>query len=355
VASAGLDQLLVGDLVRPGDSTREGAASLIWLTGFSGTSGLALVGPGLLIFATDFRYGERAASEVPEPFEVLIAERRLLPELGEHLRGRVGFDEANTSVTVHRKLAALAGERAELVPAASLVADLRRTKDSVERGAIAEAARLTDAVYESIEELGLTGRTEREVALAAEVRMRELGAEGPAFPPIVAAGPNGALPHAEPSERRIEPGELVTIDIGATLDGYCADCTRTLAAGHAPDGEAAAIYEVVLEAQLAALDATRVSARARAVDAAAREIITAAGYGAEFGHGVGHGVGIEVHEAPRLSQASEDELLEGDVVTIEPGVYVPKRFGVRIEDLVIVSGDGHENLSSRPKALTTVG
>jgi Xaa-Pro aminopeptidase len=355
VASKGLDQLLVGDLVHPGDSTRESSAALIWLTGFGGTSGMALVGPEVRMFATDFRYAERAEAEVPSSFQRLTAERQLVDELGPHLRGRVGFDPATTSVETHGKLAELIGDGTELVPEAELLAGLRRSKDETELQAIAEAARLTDEVYLSIEQTGLTGRSEREVAIAAEVRMRELGAEAVAFPPIVASGTNGALPHAEPTARAIEAGDLVTIDLGAIADGYASDCTRTLAAGKRPSDEAAAVYELVLEAQLAGLASLRAGAPARDVDAAARDVIVAGGHGEEFGHGLGHGVGIQVHEPPRLSKLSEDELCSGDVVTVEPGVYVAGRFGVRIEDLVVITEDGYENLSGRPKELQVVG
>jgi Xaa-Pro aminopeptidase len=182
--------------------------------------------------------------------------------------------------------------------------------------------------------------------------MRELGAE-PSFPTIVAAGPNGALPHAEPGEREIGRGELVVFDMGAKLDGYCSDGTRTFATGE-PGEPAREVYELVREAQEAALDAVRAGAKAEDVDSVARERIAAAGHGERFGHGLGHGVGLEVHEEPRVSQRSEDVLAAGEVVTIEPGVYLPGELGVRIEDLVVVTEDGHRNLSGLPKALRIV-
>jgi Xaa-Pro aminopeptidase len=354
VAERGLDQLLVGDLVRPGDSERAGTANLRYLTGFTGTSGLCLLGPDDRIFVTDFRYVERAAREVPESFERVRAERQLLPAVAERMRGQVGFDDANTSVRTLGKLRELAPDGVELVPAAGLVERLRRSKDGREVEAIAAAARLADEVYEWTLERGLVGRAERDVALAAAQRMRELGAEDPAFPPIVASGTNGALPHHEASDREIEPGELVVIDMGAIVDGYCSDCTRTLATGEIPD-EAHEVYELVREAQSAALAEVAAGVAASAVDAAARELIADAGHGDEFGHGVGHGVGIEVHEAPRLGTSSDEELVAGDVVTIEPGVYVAGGFGVRIEDLVVVEPDGARNLSSLPKELQVVG
>jgi Xaa-Pro aminopeptidase len=303
---------------------------------------------------TDFRYVERAARELPAGFERMRADRQLLPAVAERMRGRVGFDDANTSVRSLAKLEELAPAAVELVPAAGLVERLRRSKDDREVDAIAAAARLTDEVYEWTLGRGLAGRTEREVELATEQRMRELGAEDPAFPAIVAAGPNSALPHHEASEREIEPGELVVIDMGAIVDGYCSDCTRTFATGEIAD-EAGEVYELVREAQAAALEAVSAGVGAAEVDAAAREPIAEAGHGDEFGHGVGHGVGIEVHEAPRLGTSSDDELVAGDVVTIEPGVYVAGSFGVRIEDLVVVEPGGARNLSSFPKQLQIVG
>ncbi|HEX3562694.1 MAG TPA: M24 family metallopeptidase, partial [Solirubrobacterales bacterium] len=175
----------------------------------------------------------------------------------------------------------------------------------------------------------------------------------PSFPPIVAAGENGALPHAEPGDREIGAGELLVFDMGALLDGYCSDCTRTFATGD-PGDEAREVYELVQRAQAASLEAVRPEATGKEVDAVAREIISEAGHGDRFGHGLGHGVGLEVHEGPRLATTSEDDLSEGNVVTVEPGVYLPGRFGVRIEDLVVVSGDGYRNLSGLPKDLQIV-
>jgi Xaa-Pro aminopeptidase len=196
------------------------------------------------------------------------------------------------------------------------------------------------------------GRTERDVARACEARLRELDAES-SFPPIVAAGENGALPHAEPGEREIAADELVVFDMGALLDGYCSDCTRTFATGD-PGEEAQEVYDLVLTAQLAALAAIRAGASSKEVDAVPREMIAEAGHGDHFGHGLGHGVGLEVHEGPRLATTSEDELRSGNVVTVEPGIYLPGRFGVRIEDLVVLTEDGYRNLSGLPKDLQIV-
>jgi Xaa-Pro aminopeptidase len=349
----GLDLLLVGDLVRPGDSGRDAIANLRWLTGFRGTSGLAVVGLDERVFLTDFRYVERAAREVPGDFERVTAERELLGGLASRLRGRVGYDDAHTSVKSLRKLEELAPKGVELVAAGGLVERLRRQKDEGELEAIAEAARLADEVYEWTFERGVVGRAEREIMLAAHQRMRELGAEDPSFPAIVASGENSPLPHHDSSEREVRAGELLLIDMGAIVDGYCSDCTRTVATGEVDD-EMREVYELVRSAQKKGLEAIRAGVGGREADSVAREPIAAAGYGDNFGHGLGHGVGLEVHEAPRLSQRSDETLQPGDVVTVEPGIYLPGRFGIRIEDLVTVTQDGCRNFSNLPKDLRVV-
>lgn len=353
VAERGLDQLLVGDLVRPGDSGPDAIANVRWLTGFSGTSGLAIVGPEERTFITDFRYAERAERDVNSGFDRATAASQLIPEAAGRLHGRVGFDDAHTSVKVLERLRETADGDVELVAAGGIVEKLRRMKDAGEIETMAEAAQVADAVFEWLCEWGFAGKTEAEVALAAEVRMRELGAEGPSFPPIVAAGAHGAVPHHEPADHQIQPGELLLIDMGAKVRGYCSDCTRTFAVGEVDDEERE-VYELVLEAQEAGLAAVRSGVRGKAADAAARQVIEAAGHGERFGHGLGHGVGLEIHEPPRLGKTSDDVLEAGDAVTVEPGVYVPGRFGVRIEDLVIVGGEGCRILSGFTKELRVV-
>jgi Xaa-Pro aminopeptidase len=341
VAERELDQFFVSDLTNVG-----------YLTGFAGTNGACLVGGEERIFFTDFRYTERAANEVGPEWERPEAERELVPQIVARMSGRVGFEDAKLSVRQLARLEAAAGEGVELVPAGDLVEQLRAVKEPGELEQIAVAAELADDVYHWVLERGLAGRTERDVAAACEARLRELGAE-PSFPPIVAAAANGALPHAEPGEREIGKGELVVFDMGALLDGYCSDCTRTFATGD-PGDEAREVYELVRRAQAAALEAVRPGAGGKEVDAVAREMISEAGHGDRFGHGLGHGVGLEVHEGPRLATTSEDELAEGNVVTVEPGVYLPGRFGVRIEDLVTVTADGYRNLSGLAKDLEVV-
>jgi Xaa-Pro aminopeptidase len=339
IAERELDQLFVSDLT-----------NVRYLAGFTGTNGACLVGSEERIFFTDFRYTERAAQEVGEEWERPEAERELVPQITARMSGRVGFEDAKLSVRQLARLEAALGEGVDLVPAGDLVEQLRAVKapDEIER--MAAASELADGVLRWTIERGLAGRTEREVARACEARIRELGAE-PSFPPIIAAGENGALPHGEPGEREIGAGELVVFDMGAELDGYCSDGTRTFATGE-PGEEAREVYDLVLAAQLASLAAIRVGASGKEVDAVAREMISEAGHGDHFGHGLGHGVGLEVHESPRLATTSEDELRERNAVTVEPGIYLPGRFGVRIEDLVVVTGDGYRNLSGTSKELT---
>ena len=341
VAERELDQLFVSDLV-----------NVRYLTGFAGTNGACLVAPEEKVFFTDFRYTERAEREVAEEWERPEAERELVPQIAARMGGKVGFEDAKLSVRQLARLEAAVGEDVDLVPAGDLVERLRAAKEPEEVERIAAATELADGVFRWALERGLAGRTERDVARACEARIRELGAE-PSFPPIVAAAENGALPHAEPGDREIGKGELVVFDMGAELDGYCSDGTRTFATGE-PGEEAQEVYDLTLAAQLAALAAIRAGASGKEVDAVAREIITEAGHGDQFGHGLGHGVGLEVHEGPRLATTSDDELRAGNVVTVEPGIYLPGRFGIRIEDLVVLTAEGHRNLSGLPKELQVV-
>jgi Xaa-Pro aminopeptidase len=340
LADRELDRILVTDLV-----------NVRYLTGFTGTNGACVCGPGVRLFFTDFRYTERAAAEV-EGWETLTIANDWLKGIAAHLQGRVGFEDDQMSVRLLGKLQEKLGEGVEMVPAGGKVEELRRVKDEQELATIAEASKLADEVWRRTLEQGLAGRSERDVARAAEARIRELGAD-PSFPTIVAAGPNGAQPHAEPGEREIGRGELVVFDMGAQLDGYCSDGTRTFATGE-PGEEARGVYEVVREAQQASLEAIRAGVKGEDVDTVARRVIEAAGHGERFGHGLGHGVGLEVHEAPRLSLRSDDVLAPGEVVTVEPGIYLPGQVGVRIEDLVVVTDDGLRNLSGLPKELQLV-
>ena len=338
-----LDALLVTNLV-----------NVRYLAGYTGTNGVCVMGNGVRRFFTDFRYVTQAEREVDASFDRVQGRQDLLEDAARSFPpGRVGFEDHHLTVRAYERLKGFVGEGVELMPAGRLVERLRAVKDAGELEHIREAAKLADEVLGALAERGMSGRSERDVALELEADMRARGS-GPSFPSIVAGAANGALPHASPGERVIERGELVVVDLGCRVDGYASDCTRTFATGPVPD-EASAVYDLVLETQVAALGEVRPGAECREVDAFARERIEAAGHGDRFGHGLGHGVGLEVHELPTLSRAGEGELAAGNVVTVEPGVYVPDRFGVRIEDLVAVGDDGPDVISSFPKELTTVG
>ena len=322
--------------------------SILYLTGFESSNAALLVEPDQLRLFSDFRYAA-AAREVAE-VEFSMTRRALLEDLAGRLAGRIGFESVALSYAGYETLVA---GGLELVPCSGLVERLRAVKDESELGAIRRAAAITDTVYERIAEERLIGRTERELAWRMEQLFREHGADELAFPVIVAAGRNGALPHAQPGNCVIEPGQAVVIDAGCTVEGYCSDCTRTFATGPLPK-QLEEAYAVCLEAQRAGLRSVRAGVSGFAADASAREVVVAAGLGEAFGHGLGHGVGLVVHEAPLLSQESDDELAAGNVVTIEPGLYAEGIGGVRIEDLVIVGEEDPEVLSSFTKELVTV-
>jgi Xaa-Pro aminopeptidase len=327
-----------------------------YLTGFTGSNGMVLVGPDTRAFVTDFRYVEQSAAQVDGAFDRTVAPELLdtLPELLPSGQLRLAFEDAQMSVRTHGRLGDVVGDRVELVAAGDAVESLRAVKDADEIHRIAEAAKLADAALRQIMERGLAGRSEIEVAVALERAMQDLGAQRPSFDSIVAAGPHGALPHARPRDVEIGRGDLVVIDWGAELDGYCSDCTRTLATGDLPDATLE-VYDLVRQAELAGLDAVTAGTGGRDADAAAREVIADAGHAEHFGHGLGHGVGLEIHEAPRVSQRSDAVLASGNVVTVEPGVYLSGQFGVRIEDLVVVTDTACTILTSVPKELITVG
>ena len=330
--------------------------NLRYLTGYTGSNGVAVIGPRTRAFLTDFRYQEQSAAEVDPSFDRRILTLDLLAGVSELLPAgadRLAIEDGNMTVRAHDHLRELLPDTVELVPAGDAVEALRAVKEPGEIERIRAASQVADAGLRQIMAEGLVGRTEAAVADSLERAMRAHGATGLSFPSIVAAGPHGALPHAQPRDVEISAGELVVIDWGAVLDGYCSDCTRTLATGELDD-ESDAVYELVLEAQLAGLKAVRAGVSGRDADGAARAVIDARGHAEHFGHGLGHGVGMEVHEAPRLSQRSDSVLASGNMVTVEPGVYLPGRLGVRIEDLVAVTESGCEILTGVPKELITV-
>jgi Xaa-Pro aminopeptidase len=323
-------------------------ANVRYLVGFESTNASLLVEPDRVQLFTDFRYAD-AAREV-EGVEFVQTRRNTITHLAELLDGRIAFESAHLT---YRNYEILSGGGIELVPRVGLVEELRRVKSDEELEKIRRAAAFTDQAFARFAEEQFTGRTERDLAWRMSELLYELSGTEPSFPTIVAAGAHGATPHAHPDDRRIEPGQTVVVDAAATTDGYCSDCTRTFATGELPH-ELRRAYEVCSEGQLAGLAAARAGTRGHDVDAAARDVISDRGYGERFGHGLGHGVGIEVHEAPRLAPESDDVLEPGNVVTIEPGIYLSGVGGIRIEDLVVVTEGEPEVLSTFTKDLVTV-
>jgi len=319
-----------------------------YLVGFESSNAALLVEPERVRLFSDFRYAELGRSV--EGVEFVETKRSLFDAIAELLEGRIGFEADHVT---YARWETLGNGGLELVPRSGLVEELRAVKDEAELEAVRNAAALTSEAYGRFAEERFVGRTERDLAWRLEELFHELGAEAPAFETIVAAGPNGARPHARPSDREIGAGETVVIDAGAKLDGYCADCTRTFATGPLPERLSEA-YAVCLEAQLAGLRAVRAGATGVEADGAARAVIDDAGFGEAFGHGLGHGVGLDVHEAPRLSRESSDTLVADQVVTVEPGIYLEGLGGIRIEDLVIVGQSGAEITTGFTKDLVSV-
>ncbi|NDY42107.1 aminopeptidase P family protein [Dissulfurirhabdus thermomarina] len=319
------------------------------------SAGWLLVLPGEQLLFTDGRYEVQARSEAPG-WHVVVARRGLARALGRYLgRGgvrRLAFEPDFLTVAGHEAVRrALPG--AELVALADVLPRFRAVKDPVEAAAVRRALEAAEAVFEEVAAGIRPGVTEREVAWRILEGLHRR-AEGPSFPPIVASGPNGALPHAEPGDRPLREGEPVVIDMGARLGGYCSDMTRTVFLGR-PDPEFARIYGVVRRAQLAAQGVIRAGLPAREADAAARRVIREAGYGERFVHALGHGVGLAVHEAPGLSPRNRRRLQAGMVVTVEPGIYLPGRGGVRLENMVLVTAGGAEVLGRQPGYLDLGG
>ena len=324
-----------------------------YLCGFTGSNGCLVIGRSGARFLTDGRYREQAAEQVqgaevdvyglPDDLERGLG--RALSDFGAH---NVGFESAHLTVAMLERLRGATGF--EFVPTSQLVERLRMVKEPGELDRIREAARLADEGLAHVLERVAEGVTERELALDLEFFMRRAGAEDVSFDPIVAAADRSALPHARPTERQVEKGRYLLFDLGAIHDGYCSDMTRTVVVGEADDRHRE-IYHLVARAQQAGLDAVAPGRPAAEVDRAARSVIEEAGLGDAFGHGLGHGVGVEIHEAPTIRSTSRDVLEAGQVITIEPGVYIPGWGGVRIEDLLVVTADGAEVLSRSSKEL----
>jgi len=344
LAARGLDAALISD---PHD--------VRYLSGFRGDDTVIVIGVGLALICTDSRYWAQVNEEVVgfvlEKTEELPADavNALHREVGDGcVLGFQGGVMTHADWRVVRRR-----HRGGLRDLRDAALRLRMVKDEAELRLMAQAAAIVDEALELTLAEGLRGRTEAEVAWSLEARMRDLGAEGPSFDTIVAAGPRGALAHAIPGDHVIERGEMVVIDAGARYGGYCSDITRSVCVG-VPTSRQRKVYEIVKRAQEAGLAAVRPGVNGRAVDAAARAVIEEAGFGEQFGHGTGHGVGLEIHELPRLGKRRGDRLDVGMVHTVEPGIYLEGELGVRIEDTVVVTVAGCERLTLSPKTFRTV-
>ncbi len=319
-----------------------------YLTGFESTNAALLVEPDRAVLFSDFRYAERARDVEGVEFEE--TKRYMYSDLPALLPPRVVFE---ADAMTYANYDQLRRGGLELEPRRGLVESLRSVKEPEELDLIRQATEVTNKAYELLVEEQFSGRTEKELAWRMEELFHDCGADGIAFPVDIAAGPTAASPHAVPGGRVVQEGDLVLVDAGAVVDGYCSDCTRTYAVGDVSDS-LREVYELVREAQQAGLDAVRPGVSGRDADAAARAVIADAGYGENFGHGLGHGLGLLVHEAPALRPESDEVLAAGHVVTVEPGIYLSGVAGVRIEDLVVVTDDGAEVLTSIPKELAVV-
>jgi Xaa-Pro aminopeptidase len=327
-----------------------------FLSGYSGSNGLLVITPARSFFLTDFRYWEQAKKQV-KGSKIIFGERDLfddLPKLGDlkSRRIKLGFESENISFTLYQRLEKLLPE-ALLVPTEKFVESLMMIKDTDELKIIKRAVQITDRVFSQVLNFIQPGITEQDLAAEIEYMMKKDGAEGPAFDTIVASGFRSALPHGRASRKKIKKGEFVTFDMGALVDGYCADMTRTIVVGKA-NPKQKKVYQLVLRAQKKAISSARPGMRCDKLDKVARDMIKKAGFGKYFGHGLGHGIGLLVHDLPRLTSKSSEVLMPGMVVTIEPGVYIPKWGGVRIEDDVIITKKGCEVLNRSPKNLLEI-
>lgn len=321
-----------------------------YMSGFTAGADAALLISGTqALLATDFRYYEQAERQAPE-YRLFKAPKGLTAAFGDLAREagarRIAFESTHVTYALHQELAAVEG--VELVPEKGWVEELRAVKSAEELALIRQAVALSDAVIAALPRILRLSMTEKELAWEIEAFMHAQGADDVAFPVIAAGGPNAAMPHAVPSDRQIVPGEPLTLDLGARVQGYCSDLTRTVCIGQ-PDAKFREVYEIVLRAQRAAEAGMKAGMLGKDADALARQVIVDAGYGEAFGHGLGHGVGLDVHERPSAGVRSEDRLEPGMVVTVEPGIYLPGWGGVRIEDLVVVTESGVEILSQATK------
>jgi Xaa-Pro aminopeptidase len=340
--AAGCDALLVTKLV-----------NLRYLTGFTGSAGLLLVTADGLVFVSDGRYRDQAAEQlaasgVDAAIEISGTGQREIVQAAAAGLARVGLEADDVTWAQQRRYADEWFPDAELVATSMLVDDLRLVKDAGELARIEAACLIADHALATVRPRLAEGITEQAFALELDTTIRALGAAGNSFETIVASGPNGAKPHARPSTKRIEAGDLVVIDFGALVDGYCSDMTRTVSVG-SPTEAQQRMLDVVGEAQQAGVDAVKAGVSVQDVDRACRTVIDDAGWGEAFLHATGHGVGLEIHERPRVAATGDATLAAGQVVTVEPGVYLPEHGGVRIEDTVVVTPDGCRPLTRTGK------
>lgn len=340
LATQGIDCALVTSLV-----------DVRWLTGFTGSYGLLLITPDTAVIATDGRYTDQVAAEV-SGIEIVIGRqvhRDLLRKAKELGHPQTYVDEDVVTVSLLKDMQ----EHATVVPTKFPLAHLRKNKDESEVQALRQACHISDLALADVVSQPVSGRTEREIAIALERRMIDLGAEAIAFDTIVGSGPNSAIPHHHPTDRVISKGDLLKIDFGARVAGYHADETRTFVVGTPADWHIE-IHQLVFAAQAAGIAALSDGVELKAVDAAARSVIEAAGYGERFTHGLGHGVGLVIHEEPFFAATSTGILNAGTPVTVEPGIYLPGRGGVRIEDTLLVGITGAESLTKTVRDLVVL-
>ncbi|SJZ85908.1 M24 family metallopeptidase [Selenihalanaerobacter shriftii] len=327
-----------------------------YMTGFTGTAGTILITKKTAKIITDFRYTEQAKEQAVD-YEIVEHGNSKLETLSEELKdleiNRLGFEAAYETYKQYNKYQDKFGFL-ELVSTKGLVEELRKIKDASEIKEVKKAVKIADQAFDHILDYIEPGLTEREVSLELEYFMKKQGATDNAFDFIVASGKRGVLPHGVATDKELEAGDMLTLDLGCVYRGYNSDLTRTIIIGAEPTEKQEEVYQIVLKAQLAAIDAIKPGKTGAEVDKIAREIITKAGYGENFGHGLGHGVGLQVHEEPRLAKTGKTKLESGMIVTVEPGIYLPDWGGVRIEDIVEVTIDGCRILTEASKELIRV-
>ena len=340
VAEKGLDAALITRLV-----------NVRYLTGFTGSNGALLVTADAEVLTTDGRYTTQASAQAPDVERLITAAvaTDLVERAATAGRVRLGFEAHDVTVEAHGRLTAVT-DKADLVPLGAAVEALRAVKDEDEIALIRRACQAADDAIAALWETTLAGRSEKDIGADLEARMRANGADGPSFETIVASGPNSAVPHHRPTDRVVEVGDFVKFDFGALVEGYHSDMTRTVVVGPPADWQRE-LHALVAAAQQAGIDGLCPGATSAALDKAARDVIDDAGYGESYTHSLGHGVGLEIHEAPALRKDGSDTLADRMPVTVEPGVYLPGRGGVRIEDLLVVRPDGPESLTTTTKEL----